>query len=251
MTTLIGSFGPHNSRSQRMPATASPAEKRMHDFLADTVHELRTPLTVIRGSTQFLLQRNRLNPGEVDALLAGIDEEASRLSRLIDNLLHLGRLDAGQPLMPRDVALSSFLDAFVTRYAVAWPGRPVGVDASRVNGAHVHVDPDALTRVLLNLVDNAARYSTSGSPILISCQAVGETVVIDVQDDGPGLEPEIAARLFERFYRGSTSRKHHTGGCGLGLAIVRALVEQSRGEISMETGPDRGTTVVVKLPSSD
>jgi two-component system OmpR family sensor kinase len=226
---------------------ATTSEGRMRQYLSDTVHELRTPLTVLRGSSQLLL-RPGLDHKDVDAALRAINEEATRMARLVDNLIHLTRLDVGQPLDPHPVTLSLFLAKFVQRYASAWPDRTISLDQSDLNGAQAHVDPEALTRVLINLVDNAARYSLVGRPIVITGEAAGSTVSITVQDEGPGLSPEDAARVFERFFRGSVSRSCARSGSGLGLAIVDALVRQSHGDINIDTGPDCGTAFTVTLP---
>jgi two-component system OmpR family sensor kinase len=105
-----------------------------------------------------------------------------------------------------------------------------------------------LRRILTNLVDNAARYSAPERPITIAGESDGEMVSILVRDEGPGLSAEDAARVFERFYRGNKSRARASGGSGLGLSIVHALVQQSGGQIRIDTGPDRGTTVIVRFP---
>lgn len=235
-------------RLQEALASATASEERMRQFLADASHELRTPVTVLRGTSEVLLRHLDLEQGEIDAALLATNQEATRITRLVDDLLRLSRLDAGQTLNPHPVALSPFLEAFVQRYAAAWPERSLELERSSLDGAQVQVDPEALTRVLTNLVDNAARYSAPGGPIRIRGVAAEHAVSIAVQDEGPGLSPEDAARVFERFYRGSKSRNRQSGGSGLGLAIVRALVQQSQGEIRLDTGPDRGTTVAITLP---
>jgi len=235
-------------RLQTALATATASEERMRQFLADASHELRTPLTVLRGTSQILMRHKNLEPEEGDAALSAIHDEAIRLSRLVDDLLTLSKLDAGQPLDPRPVVISRFLEEFVERYASAWPARTIGVDRRELDGAEANVDPEALRRMLTNVIDNAARYSTAGKPITIEGGLDAGTVSILVRDEGPGLSPEDAERLFERFYRGNKSRSRLTGGTGLGLAIVHALVQQSRGEIHLDTGPDRGTTVAITLP---
>lgn len=170
------------------------------------------------------------------------------MARLVDDLLHLSQIDASQILHPRALALSTFLQDFVARYAPAWPQRSLQVDRSNLNGTQVQVDPEALTRVLTNLVDNAARYSTPGGAIRIGGEAGEQTVSVTVADEGPGLSPEDAARAFQRFYRGGKSRTCQSSGTGMGLAIVQALVRQSQGEVHMDTGPDRGTSVAITLP---
>jgi two-component system OmpR family sensor kinase len=235
-------------RLQDALAASNASEERMRQFLADASHELRTPLTVLRGTAQVLLREKNLDPEEFDAAMAGIRDESIRLSRLVDDLLTLSKLDAGQPLEPHPVPISPFLAEFVERYASAWPARVIVVEADQLHGTQAHVDPEALRRMLTNLVDNAARYSAPGGPIVIAGISAPESVSIVVRDEGPGLSPEDAARVFERFYRGNKSRSRLSGGTGLGLAIVHALVEQSQGEIRIDTGPDRGTTVAIELP---
>jgi two-component system OmpR family sensor kinase len=220
----------------------------MRRFLADASHELRTPLTAIRGTAQVLLRSDELEREEVEGALSAIHGETIRLSHLVDDLLQLSRLDAGQSLHPHPVPVSRFLRDFVTRYATAWPGRTIEVETQGLDGEQAHVDPDALTRVLTNLVDNAARYSTPGRPITIAGKPQGHEVRILVRDEGPGLPSEEAQHVFERFYRGSKSRSRQSGGSGLGLAIVQALVQQSSGAIRLDTAPDHGTTVEFSLP---
>jgi len=229
-------------------AGSTASEERMRQFLADASHELRTPLTVLLGTSQVLLRKKDLDPEEFDAAMAAIHDESIRLSRLVDDLLTLSRLDAGQVLEPHPVAVSRFLAEFVRRYASAWPTRALIVETVELDGAQAHVDPEALRRMLTNVVDNAARYSAPGRPIVIAGTSAPNSVSIMVRDEGPGLSREDAERVFERFYRGNKSRSRLSGGTGLGLAIVRALVEQSRGEILIDTGPDKGTTVAIRLP---
>jgi two-component system OmpR family sensor kinase len=242
-------------RLQIAMAATRASEERMRRFLADASHELRTPLTVLRGTSQVLRQRKDLKPEEVDDALAAIHEESIRLARLVDDLLTLSRLDAGQTLDPHPVSVRPFLEEFVRRYASVWPSRRIEVEAVALDGIRASVDPEALRRILTNLVDNAARYSAAGGPIVVSGETASNGVSIAVSDEGPGLAPEDATRVFERFYRANKSRSRSSGpmiqrdgGSGLGLSIVQALVQESRGEITIDTGPERGTTVAVTLP---
>ena len=235
-------------RLQDALAVATASEERMRQFLADASHELRTPLTVLRGTSQVLLREHTLDLEESNAALVAIHDESIRLSRLVDDLLTLSKLDAGQPLDPHPVAISPFLTEFVERYASAWPSRRIVVEAAEFDGTQADVDPEALRRMLTNVIDNAARYSTPGRPIVIAGASAANGVSIMVRDEGPGLSPEDAERVFERFYRGNKSRSRLSGGSGLGLAIVHALVVQSHGDVYIDTGPDRGTTVAIRLP---
>ena len=228
--------------------SATESEARMRQFLADASHELRTPLTALRGTADVLLRQGPSENPEVDAGLVAIHEEAVRLSRLVNDLLTLTRIDAGHPTQPQSVALRPFLADFVTRYAVAWPDRTIDVDLDAVDGTAALVDRDALVRILTNLVDNAARYSRPEAPVTLSVAESDGTVAVAVQDSGPGLAADDARHMFDRFYRGSRSRSRRSGGSGLGLAIVQALVQQYHGRIAVETAPESGTRVTVTLP---
>jgi two-component system OmpR family sensor kinase len=198
-----------------------------------------------------LLRQNSPDPAALRAGLVDIHEEAKRLSALVDNLLTLTRLDEGNVLDPQPVHLRSFLDDFIDRYGGAWPDRTLEIRDADVNGASAYVDPEALRRVLTNLVENAARYSAPAGPIMLEGHTSDHFVTVAVIDEGPGLAPQDADHVFERFYRVSKSRSRRSGGTGLGLAIVAALVEQSGGDVRLDTGPERGTTVAFTLPIFD
>jgi two-component system OmpR family sensor kinase len=236
-------------RLQAAIAVAAASEQRMRRFLADASHELRTPATVLRGASQVLLLQGETERPEVVTALRDMHEEAVRMARLVDDLLTLSRIDAGQQLAPQPVEVRSFLQEFVQRHAAVWPQRSIRLEAQALNGATAYVDPEALRRVLTNLVDNAARYSRSEGDIRVAGSVPDPTSVsLAVIDEGPGLPASELDRIFDRFYRSDEGRSRDSGGTGLGLAIVRGLVEQSGGNINIDTAPDRGTTVTVTLP---
>ena len=226
------------------------SEQRMRRFLADASHELRTPLTALRGTSQVLLRQSKDGQSEVTAAVRDIHHEAVRLSRLVDDLLTLNRLDADESLHPEQISLAAFVGDFADQYEGAWPTRSVEFDREAFGPVRVWADPEALRRMLLNVVDNAAKYSSASSPITVTAQAGPETVAILVKDEGPGLSEEDRKHVFDRFYRGSESRSRRTGGSGLGLAIVQALAQRSAGSVSLDTGPGRGTTVSITLPTT-
>jgi signal transduction histidine kinase len=226
------------------------SELRMRRFLADASHELRTPLTALRGTSQVLLRQSDDGRPEVAAAVRDMHEEAVRLSRLVDDLLTLNRLDANEALQPEEISLPAFMDEFGDRYVGVWPGRQVDFDREAFEGAQAWADPEALRRMLLNVVDNAAKYSSAASPITITAEAGTEAIAIQVRDEGPGLSAEDEKHVFDRFYRGSQSRSRRTGGSGLGLAIVQALAQRSAGSVSLDTAPGRGTTVSITLPTA-
>jgi two-component system, OmpR family, sensor kinase len=234
---------------QALSATAA-SEERMRRFLADASHELRTPVTVLRGSSQVLLRHADVHDPELIDALRDMNEEAVRLARLIDDLLTLTRLDANSELVPQRIPVREFVREFVDRYAQVWEGREIETGVGSLDGAAAFADPEALRRILTNLVENAARYSRPGGRIWIDGDVHGDTVQIAVRDEGPGLAPEDAEHVFERFYTANKSRSRSSGGTGLGLSIVRGLVEGSGGTISIDTALDRGTTVTFTLPSA-
>jgi two-component system, OmpR family, sensor kinase len=234
-------------RLQDALTEANESEERMRRFLADASHELRTPMTVLRGTSEVLL-RHRAGDPELVAALKAMNEDAVRLSKLVDDLLTLTRLDAGQPLNPEAIPVRSFLEDFADRYSIAWPERQISLDLEGFDGASAYVDPEVLRRMVTNLVDNAARYSRPGGPITLGGTANPQGVIVAVHDEGPGLTPEDATRVFERFYRSARSRSRNTGGTGLGLSIVQALAKQSGGSVDLETRRGQGTTFSVTLP---
>jgi two-component system OmpR family sensor kinase len=226
------------------------SEQRMRRFLADASHELRTPLTALRGTSQVLLRQSDHGRAEVAAAVRDIHQEAVRLSRLVDDLLTLNRLDAEEPLHPEEISLEAFMDDFVDRYAAAWPTRRLDFDRQSFEQVRIWADPEALRRMLLNVVDNAAQYSSAPSPIKVTAKANAKAVAIRVIDAGPGLSAEEQQHVFDRFYRGGESRSRRTGGSGLGLSIVQALAQRSAGSVSLETDRGRGTTVAITLPTN-
>jgi signal transduction histidine kinase len=247
---LGSAFDQMIGRLEEAFSRVTESEQRMRRFLADASHELRTPLTALRGTSQVLLRQSREGGPELATAVRGIHEEALRLSQLVDDLLTLTRLDAHESLHPEEISLAAFMDDFVDRYAEAWPSRRIDFDRATFDGARVWVDPEALRRMLLNVVDNAAKHSSAPSPILVTADAGQEAVAIRVRDHGPGLSAEDREHVFDRFYRGSESRSRRTGGSGLGLSIVQALAQRSAGSVTLETDPGRGTTVAITLPAN-
>jgi two-component system OmpR family sensor kinase len=227
---------------------AATAEESQRRFVTDASHEIRIPLTVIRGEAELLLRRDTGDDPDRCAALAAIEEEAARLGRLMDDLLTLNYSKSGLRLRPQAVDLRTFLRGFIERYAEAWLERALRLQIEDDISLTVEVDQDSMTRILLNVVDNAARYSAAGTPITITVGRDAERVVIAVSDEGPGMSAEEAERVFDRFYRGSTGREQR--GMGLGLSIVRALAEAGGATVTLDTAPDRGTTVSISLPAT-
>lgn len=222
------------------------SEARLRQFVADASHELRTPVTTIRGYAELYRTGALGDEDELSEAMRRTEQEAVRMGSLVDDLLHLARLDQGRPLAAEPVDLAALAaDAARDALAVA-PDRSITVDAPRA--VIVSGDEPRLRQVIANLVGNALVHAP-GAPVRLRVTHDGGTGILEVRDEGPGMEPADAARAFERFYRADASRSRHRGGSGLGLAIVEATVRGHHGTAAIETEPGQGTTVRVTLPT--
>ena len=224
------------------------SERRMRQFLADASHELRTPLTSIRGYAELARMQRAAGDTQQDNL-DRIESEGTRMSRLVDDLLMLARGDADDTILhteraPVDVA--GLLDDAVAGSRAAFPDRPITLQLAEMPA--VVGDRDQLLRVVRNLITNAAVHTEPGRPIRVHGYTDRGSVVIAVADGGPGLPPEQAAHVFERFWRADKARTRARGGSGLGLSIVAAVVRAHGGTVRFDSDVARGTTVTVRLP---
>ncbi|HEV8625617.1 MAG TPA: HAMP domain-containing sensor histidine kinase [Acidimicrobiia bacterium] len=220
-------------------------EARLRQFVADASHELRTPLTSIRGYAELWRAGGLRGGGDVDDAMRRMEQEARRMGLLVDDMLLLARLDQGRPLETTALALDRLVDEAVRDARAVEPDRPIDLVADPVT---VTGDDHRLRQVVGNLLANARLHTPPGTPVHVSVRAVGERVRLEVADEGPGLEPEMAARVFERFYRGDPARTRASGGSGLGLSIVAAVAEAHGGRVSVDTAPGAGARFVVELP---
>lgn len=217
----------------------------MRRFVADASHELRTPLTSIRGFAEFYRQ----NPeGDPSAVLRRIEDEAARMSLLVDDLLLLARLDRQRPIAADPVDLLALAADAVHDARILAPSREVTL---QVDGAALIVlgDETRLRQVIRNLMTNALTHTPDGTPITVRVGAAEPWAYLEVADEGPGLDAEQAERVFERFYRADPSRSRSDGGgSGLGLSIAAALVQAHGGDIGVRSTPGEGATFSVRLP---
>ena len=248
-------------------AAARRSEERMRRFIADASHELRTPLTSIRGFAEFFRQ----NPGaDPVRLMARVEAQASRMGLLVDDLLLLARLDQQRPLQTGPVDLLALAADAVHDAQVLAPDRAISLSVEGDAALIVTGDEARLRQVIGNLTNNALAHTPPGTPVTIRVGTrrgddrtrlaglPADIAYIEVADEGPGLTPEQAERVFERFYRGDPSRARRaadtpdapvsSGGSGLGLSIVAALVKAHGGVVSVETAPGAGATFRVLLP---
>jgi two-component system OmpR family sensor kinase len=241
---------------QASEATARRSEQKMRRFVADASHELRTPLTSIRGFAELHRQGAVTDPAEVSRLLNRIEDEAKRMGLLVDDLLLLARLDQQRPFEhgPVDMRVLA-IDAVEAARATA-PDREIHLDLPMDDetdgGLVVAGDEPRLRQVLSNLLDNALAYSPADAPITVlggrTRRDGRDLAFVQVRDRGPGMIPEQAERVFERFYRTDRARSRAQGGTGLGLSIVAAITAAHGGTVELDTAPGEGATFRVLLP---
>jgi two-component system OmpR family sensor kinase len=222
------------------------SEMQVRQFVADASHELRTPLAAIRGYAELSRRSRQVVPDEIAHVLNRVESEAKRMTALVEDLLLLARLDAGRPLAqdPVDLtmlAVDATSDAHAAGPAHYWqldlPDEPVTVIG---DGARLH-------QVVANLLANARTHTPEGSTVTVKVGAVPNAAVIQVVDNGPGIQPDVVPRIFERFARGDSSRSRAAGSTGLGLSIVHAVVTSHRGKVGVQSRPGQ-TIFTVMLP---
>ena len=222
------------------------SENALRRFLAQASHELRTPLSSIRGYAELFRRGARERPEDLDLAMRRIEQEAARMGILVEDLLLLARLDEGRALDREPVDLTQLAADAVADARILEPGR----DIALAQGESIVVlgDESRLRQVFTNLVVNALRHGGEQARVRVATSAAGGRAVIEVSDDGVGMTSEVAARVFEPFYRPQESRAKGEGTAGLGLSIVAAIAEAHGGGVDLETAPGQGARFRVSLP---
>lgn len=224
----------------------SDEEERKTQFVSDVSHELRTPLTAIRGAAETLLDGD-VEPADQDRFLSTIATEAERLTRLANDLLTLQRIEGATGELPfRSVDLAEAAQRAATMLEPLNEDREVAVS---IEGTAPLVlgDIDRMQQVIANLIDNASRMVGEGGHVWVKLYAEDDHAVLTVTDDGPGIPDSDLPRLFDRFYRADISRTRTSGGAGLGLAIVRAIVTSHGGTIEAQNLAEGGAKLTLRL----
>ncbi len=250
LNTMLGQieYAFHAQEQSEMQARAS--EERMRRFVADAGHELRTPLTSVRGFAELYRMGAVSDPAELSRLMKRIEDEARRMGLLVEDLLLLARLDQQRPLERRPVDLLSLASDAVADLHALHPERTLRLVHDGASEPPVVIgDEGRLRQVLGNLLANAFAHTPDGTTVTVALGVeAGTYASLAVADNGPGLRPEDAARVFERFFRADPSRVRQTGGSGLGLSIVSALVAAHDGTVEVDSALGVGTTFTVRLP---
>jgi PAS domain S-box-containing protein len=222
-------------------------EAVQRDFVSIVSHELRSPLTAIKGFAKTLLQRDRTLDGETRRqFLTTVNEQADRLAWLTEDILQVSRIDARRlRLRKEDINVMEIVVGLLEQFESKWD-RPFVLDVP-AGVAAVRADRRKFEEILINLIDNAIKYSPAGSEIRVGARTVGGQVEIAVEDHGIGISPEDATRLFQKFQRITTPATRDIGGTGLGLYIVKGLVEAQGGRVWVESVPGVGSTFAFAL----
>jgi two-component system OmpR family sensor kinase len=233
-------------------AAARGSEERMRRFVADASHELRTPLTSIRGFAELYRQGAVGDKQAIARVMRRIEDEAARMGLLVEDLLMLARLDEQRPFVYLPVDMLGLATDAVHDARVIGPDHPTSLEVIPSDTAPIVAGDEArLRQVVSNLLTNAVAHTPPGTVIAVRVGAQDGHAVLEVVDHGPGLSDADADRIFERFYRADPSRTRASGGSGLGLSIVAALVAAHAGTVRVSETPGGGATFVVLLPLYD
>jgi two-component system OmpR family sensor kinase len=227
--------------------TSEDAAARLRQFVADASHELRTPLATVRGYLE-LYQKCMLDAEESERALTRVAAESERMSRLVDELLSLARMEHRPALWLRAVDLRELVHDGVADLRAQQPQRPVSVTCPGDGPVEVRGDEAKLRQVVGNLLSNVRVHTPAESPVTVGLLSRSGDAVLSITDTGPGMREEDASRVFDRFFRADPDRARATGGSGLGMSIVEAVIHAHDGAVAVETAPGAGLTVRVTLP---
>jgi two-component system sensor histidine kinase BaeS len=234
-------LGELSAAFNRMADALTVQESLRKNLTANVAHELRTPISAVRGELEGMI--DGLIPPERENLQS-LYAEISRLRTILDGIEDLSQVEASTlALKKREISLKPFLEAIVERYANIFKDKDITLELSCDEDIAANADPDRLSQVVVNLLTNALKATPSGGSVRVAARKSGDGVSIDISDTGSGIEKKDLPFIFERFYRASE------GGLGIGLTIVKELVEAHGGRVGVQSEPGRGSTFTVALPS--
>jgi heavy metal sensor kinase len=229
--------------------------ERQKRFMADASHELRTPVAILHGETEVTLSRADRSPEEYRETLGILKDESQRLATIVEDLFTLTRADAGQyPLQLQSVYLDELAADVMRRARSLAMAKKITLSAAIDPELPIEADEALLRRMLLNLLDNAIKYTPAGGQIALQCRRQGDDYTLSVSDTGTGIPAELQTRIFERFFRADKARSRSegdSGGAGLGLSIARWIAEAHHGRLELTKSDATGTTFTAWLPVGD
>ncbi len=226
--------------------------ERQRRFMADASHELRTPVAILRGEAEVALSQQARPVEEYRESLSVLHQEAQRLTHIVEDLFTLTRADAGQyPLQPSDFYLNELICECVHSARTLASAKKISLAFDDVAEAPIHADESLLRRMVLNLLDNAIKYTPEGGRVTVECQCQRGEYALSITDTGTGIPAELRPRIFERFFRADKARSRSEsdgGGAGLGLAISRWIAEAHQGRLELTRSDSTGSTFTAYLP---
>jgi heavy metal sensor kinase len=227
--------------------------ERQRRFISDASHELRTPVSILRGEAEVALSQLSRSPDEYRESLAVLHEEAQRLARIVEDMFTLTRADAGEYRLARsDFYLDELAADCVRATRALAQAKNISLAVAAPEEMPVRADEDLLRRMILNLLDNAIKYTPAGGNVSVTCGSVPDGYELSVADSGPGIPAEMQSRVFERFFRAdrARSRTGTDGGAGLGLSIARWIAEAHLGRIELARSDATGSKFTLRIPVS-
>ena len=235
----------------RMIERLDDAFQHINRFSADASHELRTPLTIMQLELDEMFQRHQLNPSLSDQL-ASLLEETQRMSHVVESLLAISRMDAGDAKMDNTLLnLGDLVTLTVEQMKVLAEEKSIALKTTIENGTYIKGDRTRLQQAILNLVANAIKYTQEGGTVAVCVRGKPGIAALEVSDNGPGIPEYAVPHVFERFYRADKARSRNSGGAGLGLAIVKAICAAHGANVSVSSKEGHGSLFKVEFPRLD
>ena len=231
----------------------SQSFERQRRFMADASHELRTPVAILRGEAEVALSQQARSLEEYRESLGVLHQEAERLTHIVEDLFTLTRADAGQyPLQPRDFYLDELIAECVHSARTLALAKKICLNLEEASESPIHADESLLRRMILNLLDNAIKYTPEGGSVSVTCRRAGKEYALSITDTGGGVPADLQPRIFERFFRADKARsrtENDGGGAGLGLSISRWIAEAHHGRLELTHSNSAGSTFTAYLPA--
>ncbi len=223
--------------------------QQMRKFNADVAHELRTPLAILQGETEIALRSPNL-PEEIRSVLSSNLEELDRLTSMVNEMLTLAEAEAGRHVLAKEsVDVKALLEDLVDQMRLLATDRGIQIDLQGISELWIEADKLWIRRAIINLLDNAIKYSKEGGKIEVSAGSEGSMIRLEIRDYGIGISAEALPHIFDRLYRADPARNRDSGGVGLGLALVKWIIEAHGGSIQGRSQPDRGACFEIILPA--